>query len=51
MFTAKHFVRWLLTVDEEKRPHIDEVIHHPVRLTTPFAPFAHFFFVFWNQFG
>lgn len=27
---AKHFVRWLLTVDEEKRPTIDEAIRHPV---------------------
>ncbi|GAA5828665.1 hypothetical protein JCM3766R1_003778 [Sporobolomyces carnicolor] len=26
---AKHFVRWLLTVDEEKRPTIDEAIRHP----------------------
>ncbi|GAA6010340.1 hypothetical protein JCM11491_006275 [Sporobolomyces phaffii] len=26
---AKHFVRWLLTVDEEKRPTIGEALQHP----------------------
>lgn len=29
--TAKHFVRWLLTVDESKRPSIEEALEHPVR--------------------
>ncbi|GAA5828223.1 hypothetical protein JCM5353_003898 [Sporobolomyces roseus] len=26
---AKHFVRWLLTVDESKRPSIEEALEHP----------------------
>ncbi|GAA5929405.1 serine/threonine-protein kinase [Sporobolomyces koalae] len=26
---AKHFIRWLLTVDEDKRPSIEEALEHP----------------------